>query len=350
VTQYCMITQAYPPSVGGVERHVASVHHALREAGHDGTVLVISPTPFAVTDPSVRWVPGGRVARVPLTSRARVTAGLLPQLPAGREAVIHVHDLNALSVAFPALLLRRALRRTFLTIHGWDGIYPPSSRMQSRLHHAVRSVRGTLCVGAFVRKWYGLGEGPVTYGGVDDFRCPPPADVLSRPLEVAYVGRLEPDTGVLELVRGFLDVWRAEPDSLRLIVRGAGSLRPEIEALARRAQGAIVFREPTSTLEELYGAPVVFASGYLTIAEALRARRIVFAFFGNPIRRDYLVLHPAAAALRICGSEDDVARELLQCLASGSEMLAAAAEGWAWAEGQSWAAVARQYVDLWTAK
>lgn len=72
--------------------------------------------------------------------------------------------------------------------------------------------------------------------------------------------------------------------------------------------------------------PIVFASGYLTILEALCARRIVFAYFNNPLREEYLRLHPAANSMFICGSAADVAAGLKQLRESPVEVYARAQE------------------------
>jgi hypothetical protein len=93
--------------------------------------------------------------------------------------------------------------------------------------------------------------------------------------------------------------------------------------------------------------PLVFASGYLTILEALCARRIVFAYFNNPLREEYLRLHPAAKSLFICGSAQDVRAGLQQLQDSPAEVYARAQQSWRWAQTQTWERLAQTYLQLW---
>jgi hypothetical protein len=189
----------------------------------------------------------------------------------------------------------------------------------------------------------------VTYGGVDAsaFRHYRPA-TPKEPLKLAYIGRLEPDTGLLALFASLESL-----DDVPLVVSffGEGSLKAAATVLSGRVSGKISVRvgPPTSDVHSVLAShDVILASGYLTILEALNARRFVVAFYDNPLRRDYLAMHPAAEAMWRCGGAEDFTASLRELRSMRTDELHARYQtAWDWASEQDWGRVAGQYVDLW---
>jgi hypothetical protein len=206
-----------------------------------------------------------------------------------------------------------------------------------------------MAIGDFIPKWYNTHADVVSYGGVDvglygsiTERC----DQL--PLRLAYVGRFERDSGVLELVEAVRLHCKSSGRALELHLFGRGSLESELARLAPTDLLSLTVSPPVGNLRDvLRSFPIIFASGYLTMIEALCARRIVFAYYDNPLREDYLRLHPAAGSMFICGSADDVTDALAKCEQRIRWACEFSEPGWRWAREQSWDKLALQYTALW---
>ena len=378
---YVMLTRAYPPQVGGVERHVQMVHQSLGRRGLRGRVLALSPRP-AGAEPAddVAWVDWSRLfGRVPASSRLKVTALLVPELlRLSPRTILHFQDWTVLFGAAPAVLAARPRNPRYLTIHGWDGRYPPGRKIRAATRAATALVRGTLGIGHFLAKWYPVQPAQITHGGVDPTRFAGAASPnVGRPVRAAYVGRLEPDTGVQAIAEAVRDLnvragggggggagsagggesagtpaagggGAAGAPIVTLDLYGKGSLAPQIAALAETSGGTLrlhpAVQDPSTIMRDY---PVIVASGYLTILEALCAKRLVLAYYGDPIREDILRLHPAAPAMFICGSKADVARSFETIAVDAAAALARSAAVWTWAATQTWDLLADQYCALW---
>lgn len=342
---YVMVTASYPPRVGGVERHVAAVHRTLGAQGLSGRVIVLGERPAGAAV-GVEWIGFTRgLSRLRVLARPDSLVRFLLSLRRSSAPALHFHDASTLHPFLPFLGLLGLLPRTFITFHGWEGKYPPEPAVVRQRRECEEAAAGTIIVGEFIRNWYGTAGDAVTYGGADLARCSSgAAPIAEMPLRAAFVGRLEPDTG-LPLILEALRALRAEAGaSVPLTVFGSGSMEPEL----RRQGGSVAVEEAPADIHEVYRSfPIIFASGYLTILEALCAGRIVFACHDNPIRRDYLALHPAARSLFLCDGTEAVAAGLRDCRENLAGVLERSGPGWAWAREQSWERLAGEYRELW---
>ena len=349
--RYVMIAPSYSPNTGGVERHVAGVHAALGRLGHVGRVIVLNASPAPRDLPSgVEWIdfPRGRSRRRILAQPGSIVR-LFTSLRSERGSVLHFHDASTIHPFLPLLRASGLLAKTFMTFHGWEGIYPPEPKVVQQRLECEQAVRASMLVGEFIRRWYGAKGDCVTYGGTDvaKFGAFPSVDPAA-PLRAAFVGRLEPDTGLAVVLDAFRRLRGLPGAPVTLSVFGAGSL----EGLVRKEPGdAVTLEAPPADIAQVYRSfPIIFASGYLTILEALAAGRIVFACYDNPLRKDYLTLHPAAASCVVCGDSAEVLGGLIDCREQMASVLARSAPGWQWARTQSWDRLAVEYRSLWSAR
>jgi len=209
-------------------------------------------------------------------------------------------------------------------------------------------VAGTVAVGDFVPKWYGTPVDMITYGGVDvENYSQMPMQDTKLPLRIAYLGRFEVDTGVFELVRAVQAYLATHKATVELHLFGHGSLMKQLSNLQQSELPIFISPPVVDITGILKTFPIIFASGYLTILEALCARRIVFAYYNNPLREDYLRLHPAADSLFVCGSVEDVVTGLSKCIQDTNNAFVRSEHGWDWAQKQSWENLAQKYVSLW---
>ena len=348
-----MVAPSYLPRIGGVERHIYFVHNCLKTRGIVGSVLVLNE------DSRIENSRDGDVMRLslgPLGRHVRKLERFVRMIQVGRymlryrNCIFHFHDYRGLYPVLPLLyFLGSRGPKTFITFHGWEGVFPVRRNTMIRRQQCAKVVDGIISVGKFISKWYNTPPGEICYGGVDVKRYSSATiDYRKLPMRIAYLGRLEKDTGVLDLLEA---VQRVSDTGLKieLHIFGTGSLESKLRnSTAACPQYSVVFHSAVDdTFSIVNEFPVICASGYLTILEALCARRLVLAFYNNPLREDYLRLHPAEASMFICGSADDFDAALDQ-IRSQPDLVSQRAElGWKWAQAQSWESVADLYVQLW---
>jgi glycosyltransferase involved in cell wall biosynthesis len=350
---YLMVTPSYAPRVGGVEKHVAEVHRALAERKLSGRVVVFQELPdSAVAQPDVEWMPERRLLGwIPRTVRVARFLQIRRMLAASPTAVLHFHDYVTLLPFLPLLRLSGRLDRTFVTFHGWEGQCPPDPNVVRARRRCANAVAGNIAIGDFIPKWYGTPADVVSYGGVSATRYALEfPDAAALPFRIAYLGRLEPDTGVLQLVDGLQTAIERTGKPIELALFGNGSLADTLAARRNPRLQLTVHAPVRDTSAILADYPIIAASGYLSILEALCARRIVFAFYDNPLREDYLRLHPQSASMFFCGGAEDFSRHLQTCRADLPAIARASEPAWAWAREQTWDRVADAYARLWNSR
>jgi glycosyltransferase involved in cell wall biosynthesis len=208
-----------------------------------------------------------------------------------------------------------------------------------------------MAVGDFIPKWYGTRSDIISYGGVDVSRYAAVAEqspIWRLPLRVAYLGRFDADTGVRELINAAKTYYTGTGRKLDLHLFGSGNLHREIAARTAEDGMSLTINAPvTDTSIVLRDFPIVFASGYLSILESFCAGRIVFSYYNNLLREDYLRLHPTAGSMFVCGSADEVVRGISECVKDADAVESRCETAWRWARLQSWDALAARYIQLW---
>lgn len=348
------ITPNYHPHIGGVEKHVREVSTRLVSRGHNVTVMTVK---HAVWYPDHELDNGIEVIRFkrspkPFVNRLLCNIRFLASFRRFLEAdVVHYHDMSTLwgwgLVTYP--LMKLFGKKLFITFHGWEGVVPPRKSIILKRKICEKLACGNICIGSFIEKWYGTKADLINYGGVNPNQLTGGhAGNKDEPLRVAYFGRLEPDTGIAALVSAVKLYSQSSGRVISVHVFGEGSLKNEI--LQQAADGAVTLHlsPPVVDVSPLLNEfPVIFASGYLSILEALGAGCITFAYYNNSLREDYLRFHPAAASLFICGTPREVVDGLMLCSENREEVYRKCEAGWLWAREQTWDNVAAQYLHVW---
>lgn len=346
-----MLAERFHPHVGGVERHLREVVAELVSRGHRVTVVAEQHDPGLPEEEQLSLGGGSvRVLRVPqrlLGSRSGRWGYLLKHGDLLREAdLLHVHDCGVfIRYCLPLPFFRPRLP-LYITFHGWEGISPPPKSFVLFRRLAEQLTRGNICIGDFIAKWYGTRAGQVSYGGV---RLPPALPEQPQGESALFLGRIASDSGIFTYLEALRQL-AARGIELPLSVVGDGPLRKECERFCKEHRLPVRFtgflQEPAG---ELAAASHVFVSGYLAILEAMVLGRLVFAVYDNPVKEDYLRMHPAASLMHIAASPEELAGQLEQSLADRAESARMREEGRRWAAGQSWGAVAHLYERLWQA-
>ena len=335
-----MLTPSFHPALGGVEKHLLRVSQELVAQGHQVTVVSQRTDPEWPAHDAVGEI---HIRRLPRRPGLAALRSLLPSLVEWAD-LVHCHDAYPLLRWYLPVRWMAPRRPAFITFHGYEAYpIPLQARLLRRL--AERMTLGSICMGEFICTWYRTKCDAVSYGGVD----PPPQASDPQPgAGAVFVGRLAPDSGIADIIQALRLLHDEHGAPLPLTVCGDGPLRAHLERAAREAHLQVRFlgRVPDVTTH-LLEARFAFVTGYLAILEAMACRRLVFAVYDNPLKRDYLTLFPAASAMVVAGSPEELARRLAAHLPSPHQDRALLDQAEAFAREQTWRRVAETYLQLW---
>lgn len=260
-------------------------------------------------------------------------------------SIVHFHDYSIAKHFLPIILLRRLLgKRTYITFHGWEGEIPPKRRIVLIKSFLNKICDGSIIVGEYLKKWYGL-SGKVIYGGGDHATLHLGKDIekdehIEKKQKVAFVGRLEKDTGFVELLKATSD--QTGSNGLIVDVFGNGSLAN----LSYGNSSLKLYGHVENLVERLSGYDVVVTSGYLGILEALFLGKNVISISDSSLKKDYLNISGLSPQyLTVVNSAEKlrcVLREL-QCRSVVKEPI----DQEILYQHFSWSFVVNSYVELW---
>lgn len=343
-----MIAERLPPAIGGVERHVAGLARELAGRGH--AVTLVAPS-HAANLPPEEQMGNARVLRLP---RAGPGQGRRDYMRAWRwwashhsllaqADLIHFHEVYALLHWFgPARLLCLG-KPLYLTYHGYEMRYPIPARARLYRWLGARLTRGSICIGHYLVKWFGLRPAAVSYGAVT-VQEPPPLPDTPRAI---FVGRLAADTDLATCLQALHILRQKTGRSLPLTVCGDGPSRLALERLAAGKGVDTTFvgfvADPTPYLAH---ATHVFAPGYLAMLEAMSAARPVLSVYHNPVKKDYFRLMPGAEHVLTLAETPEELAGALGSMPDGDERIERARR---FAAGWTWERLADTYLALWEA-
>ncbi|MCZ7555504.1 MAG: glycosyltransferase [Bacteroidia bacterium] len=334
----------FSPRIGGVELSVACTAEAQARRGHRVTVLTETPSS---EDPARPY----QVKRFSVPIRRPFTRLLYwrwmwqNRAWIGAADVLHFHDYTTFLHWFSPLRLLIRKPRYVITFHGFEGM-PIRRRHKVFRSVTARCMHVCLGVGSYLAQYYAhrfdafyLGA-PVRALGVL-----PRGDAAT----FAYVGRLAPDTGIVEFLRDLETVVSGR--SLHATVRLAGegsageTLRARTSAYLR-----MEFRGMVTDPEAVYtGAGMIVATGFLALFDAFRTGIPVIIPAYNTLKLRYARSIPGIEDMAFVLPDSESAVATLRNLLDGSaEELARAraARASEWIRGRSWDEVA-EVLDVW---
>jgi glycosyltransferase involved in cell wall biosynthesis len=307
----------FPPSTGGVEQSTWHTAHALAAKGHRLTVV----TEHEASRSDERLPSGVTVIRFqrpfarPFT-RFMYWKLMLSMRSLFRDAdVLHFHDYHTLLDWFGPLrlLLRRPVYA--VTFHGFEG-WPIRLRHHLLRHIAARLAHVRFGVGEYLREWYGH---PVDQVFIGAPVCTPPATPpKGHRVDLCYVGRLEADTGILDVLGTLRNA--GVVGRRTIVLAGEGSLRNRIAALSTE-RFTIELRGVVHDPSELIvSSRVVIATGFLSTLNAWALGvPVLFPAF-TEIKRSYIRSIPDASSLAWIAESPE------ECAAYAEEILRGSAE------------------------
>jgi glycosyltransferase involved in cell wall biosynthesis len=369
------LAQRYWPHGGGVEYHLSQLNKQLVADGHAVSVLTVAPETGL---PKAEVHEGVTIIRIPLLTHAwykkllsskglsviaktwekmhrwYFTARLIPFLK--QADIVQVHDVYWWIAPWWWLIPGKL----FITFHGYESESGPS-RAQQRWHQlGAAFTDGSLAIGGFHEKWYGVKPTMTSFGAVElesekvETRSQPNPHKNAPQKRIVFIGRLQELTGARELVAAVQSLPSQIQQKIQVDMYGQGELLEELQKqITQHALPITLHGFQATAREELYQADVAFVSQYLAILEALVARVNIISFAGSEFKKAVLKSTPYAGVLQIAESVQELA-VLIQKIAEDSDQgiansrhETAAQEQYNWARAQTWVALTNTYYQLW---
>ncbi|MBM3209137.1 glycosyltransferase family 4 protein [Candidatus Shapirobacteria bacterium] len=349
------LSRFFWPHVGGVEKHGLEVAKRLARRGHK-VVIITEELPYKKlktqssnlkTTTENSKLENIKIYRTPTGKddwfkKLRIWAWLWKNKKLIEEAdIVHAHDVGFWYWPFRFLYPKKPF---YLTFHGWEGKFPVPLKNKLVRKISEKLARGNICVGDYIKKWYGTRPGYTTYGGVESSKFKVQSSKIKNENQIVFVGRLENDTGLPIYLRA-IELLHKKYSILNtpypILFLGEGSLKSEAEKYGK-VLGVVKDIRPY-----LLESRFVFTSGYLSILEAMACRKLVFAVYDNPLKEDYLRLSPFAKGIVIESSPELLYHRLVHDTRPAKEQERLADEVYNWTRGQTWEKVTELYLKLW---
>ena len=331
-----LLTRLYYPHIGGVERHVEEVSKRLVEKGYKVTIVteLLDRTKREETLDGIKII-RFTYHKIKFLGLIFIWLQLLRRFQLIKTSdIVHIHDVFIWYLPFKFLFPKKVVYTTF---HGWEGKYPIPPKFKFLRKIAEKLTLGNICVGDYLKKWYETKSTYTTYGGVELYNYHTTVRVNSA----VFIGRLTRDTGLpiyLSTLK-LLKKCKFEIDFL-----GDGKLRDKAQEFGK-VHGFV-----EDIIPYLIKAKFVFTSGYLSILEAMAAKKLVFAVYDNPVKQDYLEMSPFAKWIVAENSPKILAEKVGYYLKHPEEEKKLVEEGYNWASRQTWDKVVSLYLKLWGIK
>jgi glycosyltransferase involved in cell wall biosynthesis len=325
------LARRFYPDTGGVEKHVREISKVLIKKGHQVAVITQSQGEENEIDKI-------KIVRIPQASKSsseklHIWKWLIRNWRLIRAAdVVHVHDVYFWYL--PARLLFLG-KKSFITFHGYES-YPIKRKAVIIRKISELLSDGNIIVGDFIKKWYHAKPDYVIYGGSTPYKS---SDGKVTGESALFFGRLDEHTGILEYAKA-VDIVRKAYPKFQFKILGEGKYENKLKRF--KPSG---YKDNIN--EHLTQYKFAFVSRYLSILEALMAKRLVFAVYDNPIKEDYLKMSPFAKHIVIADNPQNLARKVKYFLGNEEELKKFTKSGYEWAKNQTWENIVNIYLDLW---
>ncbi len=343
-------TRLFYPHIGGVEKHVLEISKKLIEKGHSVTVITENLTNsstakninnfkfkkiniYTINTGKENWFKKFRIWRSLWSLKKIIQVA----------DVVHCHDVLFWYLPFRLLFPHKPV---FTTFHGYES-FPIKKRAILMRKISEKLSLGNICIGSFMQKWYGTKPDFAYYGATDLNKSPLPPLLKGVPeagdLSALFIGRLDEQTGIIEYLEALKKIKEKRP-LFELLVVGDGKYK----ALIAKKSKVLGFKKnPEKYFQKYHFA---FVSRYLSILEAMAAKRLVFALYDNPVKEDYLKMSPFAKFIIIEKDPEKLAEKVLYYLNNPAAEKELTNKAYNWAAKQSWEKMVDIYLKLWSKK
>lgn len=334
------LARLFYPHIGGVEKHVMEISKRLITKGYK--VIVISEELPGVSSSEKETSKNGiEIYRIQVgpqnwSKKFRIWFWLFKNRSIlNRSDIIHCHDVFFWYLPFRFIYPRKPVYTTF---HGYES-YPVARKAIFIRKISEKLSFGNICIGDFIKKWYGTRPDFVSYGAVESRKISIQSSKFKKK-SVIFIGRLDDQTGILTYNEAFKKLRKKYPEFECLIV-GDGPYKKLIDKNAK----VIGFQKsPEKYFKDYHFA---FVSRYLAILEAMAAKRLVFAVYDNPVKEDYLKMAPFAKFIIIENNADRLVYQV-EKLINNPKIEQEMVEGaYDWVKKQTWEKMVKIYAKLW---
>jgi glycosyltransferase involved in cell wall biosynthesis len=330
-------SRLFYPNIGGVEKHVLEISRILVKKGHRLTVVTEQSSSKNKT---YEVVEGIRVFRIPKLSeksdkKFKIWKWLSNNIDLIKDAdVVHCHDVFFWYLPFRFMF---PFKKVFTTFHGYESF--PLSRKNILIRKISEKLsNGNICIGHFIKKWYGTKPDIVAYGGANKVKESEWA--IKNKNSALFIGRLDDQTGILTYAEAMRQIREKLPDFDFLVI-GGGNLMSKIDK-------NIKISNPINNASDyLKNYNFAFVSRYLSIFEAMAAKRLVFAVYDNPLKEDYLRMTPFSKYIVIFKSPQELVLKISYYLKNINEKNKLVDLAHAWVNSNTWLEMTKIYIKLW---
>ncbi len=327
------LTRRFWPQVGGVEKHIESILPTLIK--HKHKVIIVSENTRGYKDHE--FAKRVEIFRIPVkdetSKKWSVWFWLWKNRNLIKEAdVIHAHDVSYWFFPFKLLYPRK---KFFITFHGYAS-FPLDKREIYLRKISEHLSSGNILVGNYIKKWFKTVPDYVIYGGVN---IPKKYNSAINKKGTLFIGRLEKQTGI-ETYANAVRILRNKIRDFKFTVVGEGEYKNFL--LDFNLTGV-----QENTQRYFDNTNFVFASGYLTILEAMANKRLVFAVYDNDLKKDYLRMTPFWKYIILSSDSQDLAKKVEHYLKNQKEAEDITNQAFEWVQNNTWESVAEKYLKLW---
>ncbi|HAU99156.1 MAG: Glycosyltransferase, group 1 family protein [Microgenomates group bacterium GW2011_GWF2_45_18] len=327
------LTPSFYPHIGGVEKHVLYLSQELIDRGYQ--VHIVTQSAKGERNETYKGIQIHRFSCDPL-NKFQVWMQMFRYVPVFLSAdIVHAHD-----VYWWYFIMRFFLpwKKVYTTFHGYEGSALPSKKAIRSRKLAEWFSWGTICVGVWMKKWYGANPESVMYGAGNESPSPVPKNNSA-----VYIGRLSEDVGIIQYIQGI----QLLSGELTLDIYGEGELTRRVKKMIELTP-FIQYRGLTSDVKTvLRSHRFACVSRYLGMIEAMQIGRKVFAHWNNEIKKDYLSSFPQFSTIETFSTPAEFAKKLTHLLKNSKKEKEDIQTAQRWAIRQTWGNMADMYEELW---
>lgn len=332
------ISQYYFPHVGGVEKHLVKINQQLIKAGHQIKVIAGNQEKNLAKKEVIDQVSIYRINNRPSSNyKLKIWQQIINHYKLMAEAdVIHIHDVFWWIIPIYPLIFHKL----FITFHGHEKSILPSKKAIFWHQIAHHLTRGSIAVGGFHEKYYGIKANKVIFGAGEEKIYKSGKQNKNK---IIFAGRLVEETGILTYLKA-LKILKDKNKEYKLDVFGNGPQMSSAQQYAKQNQLAVIFHGTVADVEPLFtDYSIAFVSRYLSIAEALKQGCRVIAHYQNSFIKDYLDL---SIFKELIFSSDDP-KEIAEALKHPPQVKKLSMS---LNKTLSWDQIAKDYLQLWQKK
>lgn len=331
------LCRLFAPHIGGVEKHVMKISTLLQKRGHKISIITEQ---YQSSLPLHETVDGVEVYRIQKNGddwfqKFHIWKEMFRLRSVLQSAdVVHCHDVFFWYLPLRFLYPKKPVYTTF---HGYES-YPIKKKAILVRKLSEKLSWGNICIGDFIPKWYGTKATYVSYGAAEEHVSKNTKDPKKE--SAVFFGRLDDQTGIQTYVDAFKKIKKQFPQFSFLVI-GNGE---DKKILSKDIQHLGFQKEPEKYMQSHH---FVFVSRYLSILEALLAKRLIIAVYDNPVKEDYLKLAPFAKYIVIEKDPEKVSHQVSYYLKHPKEEKQMIEQGYQWAKKQTWEKMVTMYESLW---